>query len=395
MMNLLPSRKQGDMKQFDVRKIERMRIRAKLDLIDELYPPERLQKSKERWAAIWRGDKPNDRYPFLTGYPFFNPYDAPHTPKERLEASLDACISMARVTDDFIPSIFPGACNQATIPGMFGAEPVQVGLETTCERPIHDPSDIDNLPEPSLVPGTPAHDWLMTEQYLLEVTEGRIPIHVCDMQGPVDVCGQLWGYDNLFLCAYDDPERYDKLMTKVSDAFILLWQEQKKLLGPAFVGTHLFAWDWVPAGVGATLSADSMVMVSSEFFKEFFAPYLARISAALGGLAVHSCGNYSAVVAELCQVSGLRAVNASQMSIPQILDAGFDTSKIIIAATGKDSASEIFSLAKKTGFGPDFSFMDMWPTKDGINIPVQNWSSDEEYNFDKTNKLLLEAASLS
>ena len=41
------------------------------------------------------------------------------------------------------------------------------------------------------------------------------------MQGPVDVCGQLWGYDNLFVCAYEQPEQYGKLMSKVSDAFIM------------------------------------------------------------------------------------------------------------------------------------------------------------------------------
>jgi hypothetical protein len=368
-------------------------IKCKLDRIDELFPSERLQKSKERWTDVWNGKKPKDRYPFLTGFPSFNPYNDNHPPEERLKAYLDACIHLGHGNDDFIPSIFPG-CNQATIPCMFGAEPVRVGLKTSCRRLIHDAADVDRLPEPALLPGTPAHDWIVMERYLLEETQGRIPIHVCDMQGPVDVCGQLWGYDNLFVCAYEQPEQYNKLMTKVSDAFILFWKEQMKLLGDAFVGTHLFGWNWLPPGMGASLSADSMVMVSPSFFNEFFTPYLARISAEFGGLAVHSCGNYAAVMKELCKVPGLRAINASQMSIQEILAAGFDKSKVIIAMEGKEKAPDVFKLIKQYGLNADVSFIDVWPASDGTAIPVEEWTSEVRYAFQNTEEMLLKAADI-
>lgn len=369
-------------------------VKARLDKIDELFPPERLQKSKARWSALWTGEKAKDRYPFLTGFPLFNPYNDNHAPEERLHVYLDACVQMGYGFDDFIPSIFPG-CNQAAIPCMFGAEPVRVGLETSCKKLLHDPADIDSLPEPRLLPGTPAHDWLLMEQYLLEETDGRIPIHVCDMQGPADVCGQLWGYDNLFVCAYEQPGQFDKLMSKVTDAFILLWKEQMKLLGSSFVGTHLFAWNWLPQGMGASLSADSLVMISPAFFHEFIAPYLARISAELGGLAVHSCGNYSAVMKELCMVPGLKAINASQMSIHQILSAGFDKSKIIIAMEGKNNASEVFSLIKEHGLFSDISFTDVWPVSGaGTFIEAEAWTDEQRHDFEMTEAMLLEAAAI-
>lgn len=77
------------------------------------------------------------------------------------------------------------------------------------------------------------------QKYLLEETEGRIPVHVTDMQGPVDVAGQLWGYDNLFISAYEEPEYYNKLLAKLTRAFILFWKSQKEILGDSFAGTHL------------------------------------------------------------------------------------------------------------------------------------------------------------
>jgi len=366
-------------------------VKEKLDRIDELFPPDRLAKSKARWTAVWNGEQPLDRYPFLTGFPSFNPYNDNHPPQERLHAYLDACIHMGRGHDDFIPSIFPG-CNQATIPCMLGAEAIRIGEETSCKKLIHGAADIDRLPEPVILPGTPAHDWLAMEEYLLEETSGRIPIHVCDMQGPVDVCGQLWGYDNLFLAALDEPETYERFVMKATDAFILLWKEQKKLLGSTFAGTHLFAWNWVPPGMGASLSADSLVMISPSFFQEFFAPHLARISQEFGGLSVHSCGDFSAVMKAICTVPGLRAINASQMSIPRIMEAGFDKNKLVISMESKENTEEIFQTIRQYGLHVDVSFTDVWPIREGIAIPIANWTREEQYGFDAAETMILDAA---
>lgn len=50
-------------------------------------------------------------------------------------------------------------------------------------------------------------------------------------------------------------------MGRANGGFLLLWNEQKRLLGDAFLPTYLYAWDWVPPDNGATLSADSLVML--------------------------------------------------------------------------------------------------------------------------------------
>lgn len=40
-------------------------VREKIRIIRELYPQERLEKSKERYRRLWRGEEPADRLPFV------------------------------------------------------------------------------------------------------------------------------------------------------------------------------------------------------------------------------------------------------------------------------------------------------------------------------------------
>ncbi|MHB8963729.1 MAG: hypothetical protein ACYC5K_11315, partial [Saccharofermentanales bacterium] len=165
-------------------------VKDRLDRIDELYPADRINTSKERFRRIWNGEKPKDRYPFTYGQLTFDYYDDVHTPEERLRHTLDEIIVHGALNDDYIPSLFPG-CKQSTIPSMFGAEEIRVGNDYTCRKIIHRVEDIDRLPAPSVQRGTVAYEWLEMQRYMLEATDGRIPVHVTDMQGPMDVAGQL------------------------------------------------------------------------------------------------------------------------------------------------------------------------------------------------------------
>jgi hypothetical protein len=38
------------------------------------------------------------------------------------------------------------------------------------------------------------------------------------------------------------------------------------------------------------------------------------------------------------------------------------------------------------GFGPDISFMDVWPMKDGASVPISDWSGEERHCFDAESK---------
>jgi hypothetical protein len=94
-------------------------IREKLNRIAELYPKERLDKSKERWRRAWGGEPVLDHYPFMYS-PSFDYYDAALDMDAWLNRLLDEIIRRGPIDDDFIPTLFPG-CRQSTIPVMLGA----------------------------------------------------------------------------------------------------------------------------------------------------------------------------------------------------------------------------------------------------------------------------------
>lgn len=367
-------------------------IRDRLDRIDAFFPPDRVQASRRRWEAVWNRTEPEERIPFVYLPMLYLPYDDLHTPAQRLDATLDDLLSRGSFRDDTIPSIFPG-CKQTTLPNLFGAAEIRVGKDLTCERIIQSPADIDAL-RWEIRAGTVAFDWLEAIRFLQDATGGRMPIHVVDMQGPFDASAQLCGYDNLILMAYDDPDRYHRLLTLMSDAFVAFWQLQKEILGNLFVGTHLFGWDWIPEGNRATLSMDSLVMFSPDFFEEFVLPHLQSISDRLGSLVVHSCGDFRHMIPVLRRHGFVSGINASQLSIQQMLEASLDPNTVVILAASGDQVPDAFRYVKDRSLHVDMTVFGPYPLNEAGDRwkPSWEWTEGEWETFRRMEDAILESA---
>jgi len=349
-------------------------VREKLDAIDEQYPPERVAASKERWTRMWNGEKPLDRHPFAFAPISVNWYGVPESWEEWLRDHLDDILSRKDVLDDFIPTLWVG-CRQSIMPSIFGAPEVKRGegkeADYCCKRILREVADIDALPEPSIQPGTPAREVVSLQQYLLEETEGRIPIHVVDMQGPADVSGKMWGYDNLYLCAQDQPEAYHRLMTKVAEGFIFFWKRQQEILGDCFVNTHLM--NWMPRSAGATASFDSMVMISPPFYEEFYLPYVMKIGEAFGGITIHACGQFPALVEHICRTPFLKGFNTSEMSLDVVLAAGLDRSTVVSTCFQLEDVEKWFDCIRRNSIRCDSQIYGLWPSQDPVSWTDSDW----------------------
>ncbi len=363
-------------------------IRKKLDKIDELFPEERLRKSKERWGRLWNNQPCLDRQPFCF-YPItLSYYNDVDTKEERLIKTLDEIIYRGKFEDDFIPSIFPG-CRQGTIPNMFGAKEVVLDGDYSSESIITQASDIDALPEPSMNCKLVNH-WLEMQEYFLQETEGRIPIHVIDMQGPLDVAGNLFKYDEILLLAYVDEARYRKLMDKICTAFMMLWDAQYKLLGDAFIGTHLFGWSWKPPGFGVSLSADVLAMISCDFYENYYESYINKIATYYGGLSIHSCGDFSQTIKRLSGNPNIKAVHAGQMTSKSVFEAGFYVDKVLITSESIDNIDQIVSLVKQHNINLDLTLHDFWPEKNGVRKHPRDWTTEDICMMHKNNEIILD-----
>jgi len=351
-------------------------IKEKLDRIYTLYTPQRIEKSKERFLLLDSGAKPHDRYPFTLAFPYFGAYDVSHPPKERLDAYLDAFLFLYQFDDDTIPYVFPGL-DHATIPSMFGAGEIKSGIETTAEKIIKSIEDIDNLPDPLIKKGSAAYKWIEMAEYILRETNGRLPVNVCDMQGPFDSCAQMWSYDDMFMAAYEDPDAYNNIITKIIDAFCMLWQKQKDILGDAFLGTHLFPQGWVPKDCGIAVSVDSLVMISPDFYQEFYKPHLERMNQKAGSLTIHSCGDFRHVIKDLCNTKGVKAVNASQLTAKQLFEAGLDRNVQLLLSIDYDNLAEDMKYIKDNGLNVRICITGVTPMIQGKKENPAAWGKND------------------
>lgn len=356
-------------------------IRDKIALIEELYPNERVDASKKRISKIWAKELPEDRLPFCYMPCVLNYYDIVYPKEERLSLALEEFITRSFIDDDFVPTLFPG-CRQNSIPSLFGAD-------DSNPRIIHCEADIKNLPDPEIKVGSVAWEMLEMMRYMLEETEGAFQLNIMDMQGPVEVAAKIWGYEEFFITAYTEPELCHALMNKLSLAFILLWEEQKKIAGDLLIPNHLWGWNWAPKDIGASLSSDGLVMVSNEFAREFYNPSTNLISDYFGGITVHSCGDFSAAIPSQLELRNLRAIHAGQMNLFELNKAGITEDCTVIAFSSCNDLDRTMQFAKNKKLPCFLSILDFWE-----NIPANSWDDSTKKYFQTKHQNQLRAAKI-
>ena len=171
---------------------------SEVSKIKALFSEERIAESRARLEAVWNLEFPEacpeqgrgDRIPFVfSSFPFpsqfhgllmdFAGYDAAVT----LAYQLEGIKARAVLNDDYIPSLYPG-CRQGTIPTAFGCEEFVRQGQFYTKPIVRDIKDIYNLKKPDLAKKGFTSVILERIRYFRNQTQGQLPIHICDMQGP-------------------------------------------------------------------------------------------------------------------------------------------------------------------------------------------------------------------
>jgi len=341
----------------------------KLARLRALYPEERVRRSRARWEAVWRGDwAALDRYPFVLAPLQADYYAVGQTPAQRLRHLLDEHIAHGRLEDDAIPTLFPG-CNQAVMPNLFGAPAERFARERKARPIIDGRAAARALAAPVL--GPEARHWLAMLRYFRERVGDTIPLRVADMQGPLDAAAQLWSYEALFICCHEDPATYDHLMNRLVEAFLLLWEAQAAVAGDALHPSHLNVWSWMPLPRAVTLSMDSLVMMSPAFCRRWCLPALQRIAARFpDGMVIHSCGDVRQHRELLQGTPFIRGIHFGQMTLEQVVEAGFDASTVLLAGTHYANRAGAFQAIRNGRLRVDLTFSGAAPAE-----PPSTWRS--------------------
>lgn len=146
--------------------------------------------------------------------------------------------------------------------------------------------------------------------YFLEETGGRLPMSWSDLQNPLNVATELVETSAFFAGFVDAPDEVRRLLAALTDEVIRFTREQSALIGDRLAQPgHGFASARCGSGIG--LSTDNLVMISPRSYRAFCSENDARIGAAFGGTATHSCGDWARWLPAVKANPQLRMVDAA------------------------------------------------------------------------------------
>jgi hypothetical protein len=138
-----------------------------------------------------------------------------------------------------------------------------------------------------------------------------------DLQGPFDIAELLWGPE-AFMAFYTEPDLLSALLERITATILLAHRrfsdEVSEKIGPGFHFQHGTA---VKGQI--LLRSDTTIMISPTHYQEFILPHDGRIGQALGGVAVHFCGNGQHQLENMLATPNLGSLDFGQ---PWMMDIG-------------------------------------------------------------------------
>jgi hypothetical protein len=238
-------------------------------------------------------------------------------PARFLAAQLEEIEGQAKLRGDLVPALCP-TLGVIAIPSAFGAEVVWWENDFPAVRPVigDRPEKVYELRRPAVTDGELGRILEYT-RFFIKRTEGRYPVRLADIQGPLDNTALIFGHTPFLQALITHPREVHHLMGMVTDLMIDFARTQRGLvrgLGAEFVPSGF--QPWLPDGTALSVANDVGVMLSPDLHDEFSVPYLSRISEAFGGVYVHSCGDWTHLAPSLERVRGLRGLEFGGSEAP-------------------------------------------------------------------------------
>lgn len=216
---------------------------------------------------------------------------------------------LAAYDDDYIPFLFPwygtGVLASALGAKILFQPKMDPAVQDTV---ISSPEQVRHLSLPD-----PRRDGLMprvleTIRYFRQHSD--LPISFTDPQGPFTTALTLAGPATLFVWLYEYPRAVHELMEFCTEAFIRWIKVQKQEIGEDRSRCCFPHGIVLPEPFGKVwLCDDDCGAISPAQYREFVAPYNAKVFRAFGGGTLHFCGSAEHQIENLAATEGLVGVN--------------------------------------------------------------------------------------
>ena len=144
---------------------------------------------------------------------------------------------------------------------------------------------------------------------LKEKTRGMIPISLTDTQSPQDTATLILDTTEFITGMYTEPGNVHALLEKITQLTIDFTHTQITHIGESLLASPGHGFVGYPFLKGIGVSDDNMVISSPDFNEQFSFPYMNRLSKEIGGLALHSCGNWVRSMSKLPTLENLTMID--------------------------------------------------------------------------------------
>ncbi len=300
--------------------------RPYLDLLESLVEPERAREAEARQEAAW-GCRPLDRRPtivtvrddwghvqhdFPPDWPRIPYGEAFEDPGKMLTSELWRAYEGALLRDDRAHTIRANI-GLVLLPSLVGCEVTREGDEMPWAQPVEDAGELERVLDrgmPDLNDGLGGRVWELAA-YFSEMLSPypnlaqTVRIGCPDAQGPFNSAVNIAG-DNVYLWVVDRPDLVHRLLDFCSLLYLAVIDHHKQLMDqPDTVG---YSFSYRITG-GGRMSDDSAVMLSGDMYREFVAPYNARVCQATQGGLLHYCGKGDQFFGQMVETPGVTGIN--------------------------------------------------------------------------------------
>jgi len=266
---------------------------------------------------------------------------------QRLDVQLKDIEDKKVIGDDYVPSLILDD-SPYTLPSLFGCRTFLLNgllLANSSNMTLDELLEID--PEDIVEKSSPAADDVFaTAQYFASQTNGELPIHYGDPQGPFSVAASVMG-SGIYTSMYDRPDDVKRFLEIITEVVILFYKRQREAMRPAeAIPVHLMPYIWRPPGTGFALSEDNLAVISPTAFREFVLPCLKRARDAFGGdMILHSCGDCTHQFQEIADTDWIAGYHLSQTPISAMSDVLARNGKLILSYNGWANQDAFLSYA--------------------------------------------------
>lgn len=277
------------------------------EAMDEADPP--IEERKARWRAFWDMSRPPGR-PMRAAAAADVRMAEQHLFEARVARFLETAPDRIRDCPDYVPvpNTTIGAHQQASA---FGCETFLTGEDSSIwSRPLlreYDPDAALALELPAADAGLQGDSTALARE-CERLFEGRLGARIPDMQGPLDVAGQVVGPENILRMIVEHPDAAHHVIGLATQLLIDFYRAMEAAV-TELIGPHCPSGLWCPPELGNALSEDYAPLVSREMYEEFSLPYIQRIANETGGLFIHCCGEFEHTYESMASVEGLVGMN--------------------------------------------------------------------------------------